>query len=292
MSVAEKVTAHLPYLRRFARAVTGSQKSGDAYVVSTLEAMLADPAIFPDDLAPRVALYRTFLKILNSIEWNADKSRDTAPQGLEAAHRNLEILTPPARQAFLLIAVEEFSPPDAALVMDIDAAELQRLIDEAGREIARQLATDVVIIEDEPLIALDLERLVTDARPSRRQDRPHRAAGDRGRQTRASGPHPRGHPAGGRQLRAGCRERDPAHVLRAGDFRDGLSAAAADRHAPRADVPHRQAVSCREREGDHQPGPVLRHPGPPRAAQASDGVGAAIHLQKDWGPRETIDREP
>jgi DNA-directed RNA polymerase specialized sigma24 family protein len=161
MSVAEKVTAHLPYLRRFARAVTGSQKSGDAYVVSTLEAMLADPAIFPDDLTPRVALYRTFLKILNSIEWNADEARDTAPQGLEAAGRNLEILTPPARQAFLLIAVEEFSPQDAALVMDIDAAELQRLIDEAGREIARQLATEVVIIEDEPLIALDLERLVT-----------------------------------------------------------------------------------------------------------------------------------
>ena len=57
--------------------------------------------------------------------------------------------------------MEEFSPQDAALVMDIDAAELQRLIDEAGREIARQLATEVVIIEDEPLIALDLERLVT-----------------------------------------------------------------------------------------------------------------------------------
>ena len=41
-----KVAAHLPYLRRFARAVTGSQKSGDAYVASTLEAMLADPTIF------------------------------------------------------------------------------------------------------------------------------------------------------------------------------------------------------------------------------------------------------
>ncbi len=46
MSIAERVTAHLPYLRRFARSVTGSQKSGDAYVVSTLEAMLADPSIF------------------------------------------------------------------------------------------------------------------------------------------------------------------------------------------------------------------------------------------------------
>jgi len=161
MSVAEKVTAHLPYLRRFARAVTGTQKSGDAYVVSTLEAILADPAIFPEKLPPRVALYRTFLKIVNSIDLNADKARDTGPQGLEAARRNLELLTPPARQAFLLIGVEEFSPQDAALVMDIDAVELQRLIDEAGREIARQLATDVVIIEDEPLIALDLERLVT-----------------------------------------------------------------------------------------------------------------------------------
>jgi DNA-directed RNA polymerase specialized sigma24 family protein len=161
MSVAEQVAAHLPYLRRFARAVTGTQKSGDAYVVSTLEAILADPAVFPNDIPPRVALYRTFLKILNSIDLNDDRSRDSAPQGLEAARRNLEILTPPARQAFLLIAVEEFSPQDAALAMDIDAVGLQRLIDEAGREIARQLATDVVIIEDEPLIALDLERLVT-----------------------------------------------------------------------------------------------------------------------------------
>jgi CheY-like chemotaxis protein len=60
-----------------------------------------------------------------------------------------------------LVAVEEFSPQDAAVVMDIDSTELQDLIDEAGREIARQIATDVVIIEDEPLIALDLERLVS-----------------------------------------------------------------------------------------------------------------------------------
>jgi DNA-directed RNA polymerase specialized sigma24 family protein len=162
MSVAKKVAAHLPYLRRFARSVTGSQKSGDAYVVSTLEAILADPSVFPDDLGPRVALYRTFLKILNSIEWNKQKSSEPPSLGLEAVHRNLEVLAPPARQAFLLIAVEEFSPADAAIVLDIDRGELQKLVDDAGREIARQIATDVVIIEDEPLIALDLERLVTD----------------------------------------------------------------------------------------------------------------------------------
>lgn len=162
MSIAERVTAHLPYLRRFARSVTGSQKSGDAYVVSTLEAMLADPAIFAAELPPRVALYRLFLKMLNSISLNTHKSDRQPHPALDAVRRNLEMLAPKARQAFLLVAVEEFQPHDAALVMDVDAGELQSLIDEAGREIAKQMATDVVIIEDEPLIALDLEQLVTD----------------------------------------------------------------------------------------------------------------------------------
>jgi CheY-like chemotaxis protein len=109
-----------------------------------------------------VALYRAFLKILNSIPLNNHKSETGAHPALDAAKRNLELLAPKARQAFLLVAVEEFQPQDAAAVMDISSEELQALIDEAGREIARQMATDVVIIEDEPLIALDLEQLVTD----------------------------------------------------------------------------------------------------------------------------------
>jgi DNA-directed RNA polymerase specialized sigma24 family protein len=159
MSVSEQVTAHLPRLRRFARAVTGSQKSGDAYVVSTLEAILADPSVFRDDLPPRVALFRTFLKIMNSVRVNGQTDAD-AQVGTDAASRNLGVLAPKARQAFLLVAVEELSPADAALALEVDAAELERLVDEAGRAIAQQLATDVVIIEDEPLIALQLELLV------------------------------------------------------------------------------------------------------------------------------------
>src|SRR5262245_66617866 len=79
MSLAERVTAHLPYLRRFARAVTGSQKSGDAYVASTLEAILADPSVFSKTLPPRVALYRTVLKILGSRKWTKKKHGHTPP---------------------------------------------------------------------------------------------------------------------------------------------------------------------------------------------------------------------
>ena len=45
MSKAQIIEQHLPFLRRYARALTGSQSSGDAYVVATLEAMVADPCL-------------------------------------------------------------------------------------------------------------------------------------------------------------------------------------------------------------------------------------------------------
>jgi CheY-like chemotaxis protein len=64
------------------------------------------------------------------------------------------------RQAFLLSAVEGFSAPDIASILGIDEGEVMELIDQAGREIAAQVATDVLVIEDEPMIAMDLESIV------------------------------------------------------------------------------------------------------------------------------------
>ena len=45
MSISDAVAPHIPYLRRFARALTGTQASGDAYVVATLEAFSPTPAV-------------------------------------------------------------------------------------------------------------------------------------------------------------------------------------------------------------------------------------------------------
>jgi DNA-directed RNA polymerase specialized sigma24 family protein/CheY-like chemotaxis protein len=164
MSIAESVNAHLPFLRRFARSLTGSQQAGDTAVVAALEAIIADPGRLDRDLEPRAALYRTFLDVLNAAppEEGTIGGGPSRHAALRAAERNLQTLTPKARQAFLLVAVEEFRPADAARIMGVEEAELQALIDEAGRDIARQVATDVVIVEDEPLIALDLVQLVSD----------------------------------------------------------------------------------------------------------------------------------
>ena len=70
MSIAKQIAPELPLLRRFARALSGSQKSGDAYVVSTLEALIAEPSVFPSDVAPRVGLYRVFTRLWTSVAVN------------------------------------------------------------------------------------------------------------------------------------------------------------------------------------------------------------------------------
>jgi DNA-directed RNA polymerase specialized sigma24 family protein len=160
MSIATAVAPHLPYLRRFARALTGSQASGDAYVVAVLEAFIEDPNAFARDMPARIALSRAFLKVWDSIPLNTEGS--DAGEEPDSADGNLDAITPRPRQAFLLMALEGFSLSEAAQVLDLPTQDVKALIDQAGAEIAEQIAADILIIEDEPLIAMDLEALVTD----------------------------------------------------------------------------------------------------------------------------------
>lgn len=156
MSLAREIAPHLPYLRRFARALSGSQASGDAYVVATLEALIAAPGSFPNDVPVRQALYRIFLKL-----WSPTATSQSAG-GVGPVERNLESLTPLPRQTFLLRTVEGFSTEEVANILEVTPQRATALIDQAGREIAEQVATNVLIIEDEPIIALDIEGLVQD----------------------------------------------------------------------------------------------------------------------------------
>ncbi|MGL5735709.1 MAG: response regulator [Beijerinckiaceae bacterium] len=159
-SLADSVAPHLPFLRRFARALVGSQDRGDAYVVAMLDALVADPSALRRDLPARVAVYQAFLRVWNAMPMNQTRERVTA--GLGAADRRIETLTPRPRQAFLLAALEEFTPAEISAILGTDEAEIRGLIDSAGREISDQLAARALIIEDEPLIALDIETLVTE----------------------------------------------------------------------------------------------------------------------------------
>ncbi|HVW91397.1 MAG TPA: response regulator [Devosia sp.] len=159
MTLSTRIAPHLPYLRRFSRAVTGSQTSGDAYVAAVLEALIADTSIFPEASSDRIALYKLFSRLFSS-------SNVAIPEPIsgfaweQRAARNLANLSPRPRQAFLLVSVEGFSNDQAAEVLDVSPEAFKDLLNEASQEISRQVATEILIIEDEPLIAMDIEQLV------------------------------------------------------------------------------------------------------------------------------------
>ncbi|USQ96218.1 anti-anti sigma factor/receiver protein PhyR [Caulobacter sp. RL271] len=159
MSLLARLAPHLPYIRRYARALTGDQQTGDHYVRVALEALAAGERSLDADLSPRVALYRVFHAIWLSSGAQLEARRDESATGDDAAQRLLRI-APRSRQAFLLTALEGFTPTEAAQILGCDFGEVERLISDAQAEIDAELATDVLIIEDEPVIAADIEALV------------------------------------------------------------------------------------------------------------------------------------
>ena len=163
MSLGQELAPHLPFLRRYARALTGSQGHGDTYVRATLEAIVAAPQDFPRDVDPRLGLYRTFHVIWSST--TDDDGRDEAvfeetSEGI--AQARLSRITPRSRQALLLTAMEGFTPEDAGYLIEAETDEVEGLVAEAMAEIERQTRAEVLIIEDEPIIAMDLETIVRD----------------------------------------------------------------------------------------------------------------------------------
>ena len=161
MTISESLAPHLPYLRRYARALTGSQASGDAYVRAALTALLVGKSALPADLTPRVALYRLFHTIWASTASHLDQDISVDVRRLTPEER-LRSLSSADRAALLLTAVEGFSLSEAGKILDETPEEVERSIVEAQHAIEKQLASRVLIIEDESIIAMDLENLVAE----------------------------------------------------------------------------------------------------------------------------------
>jgi CheY-like chemotaxis protein len=160
MHNTKQIAAHLPYLRRFARALTGSQPAGDAYATAALETIAVEPAALPADLDLNAALYKVLLTIWGSVPANRRHHAPVLADATAADGHDIEQITPLPRVCFLLHTVEGFSSDVIAKLVDRPVSRVRDLIDEAEREIAIQLHTDVLIIEDEPIISMDLEALV------------------------------------------------------------------------------------------------------------------------------------
>lgn len=151
MRFHEAIAGELAFLRRYARTLTGSQSVGDAAVRETLEAIIAAPEEFRGDVTPRVELYRVFHKI-----W-----ADSSLRPIDLPGAVVGALPRKSRKALLLTTIEGFREKDAAYILGISETELHGEVAGARHSINRMLAANVMIIEDEPIIALHLKNLMT-----------------------------------------------------------------------------------------------------------------------------------
>ena len=166
MSISQEVGRYIPFLRRFSRALTGSQAGGDAYALAALETLVADQTdksakarLRPGD-DPKIVLYRLLLDIWAAAPINAHTDHGEVGDLDPGARRNLDAISLRPRIAFLLNALEGFDVDEVARTLDVSPHEASALIEAANAEISNQIATDVLIIEDEPLIADDLREVV------------------------------------------------------------------------------------------------------------------------------------
>ncbi|NKE48329.1 response regulator [Roseomonas frigidaquae] len=137
----------LPYARRFARALTGSQSRGDGLVAEALRGELEAPAGLADAaLLARLTLYGAICRI--------SAARPDAEEGPASG------LSRPQRMLLLLTSLEELEPAHAALALGISTDQAMAHADAARSHLRAGAVARVLIIEDEPIIALDLQQLV------------------------------------------------------------------------------------------------------------------------------------
>ena len=157
VDLAQSIGRELPYLRRYARALTGSQTAGDNYAAATLETILSDRNLMEAD-ETRIGLFRAFHAIWQSSGQPVASESQTTREAAAQAH--LRGLTANSREALLLRTIEELRYDQIARIMQIEQAEAEELVQIALNEMGRAISGRVMIIEDETIIAMDLKGIV------------------------------------------------------------------------------------------------------------------------------------
>jgi CheY-like chemotaxis protein/DNA-directed RNA polymerase specialized sigma24 family protein len=152
-----EIARSLPYLRRYARALTGSHQTGDHYAAATLEAILADRAILAAGEDVKTALFRSFHAVWSSAGAPVGQPDTRLSQRAQA---HMEGLTPNSREALLLHSIEGFNALGIGSILGIGADEAEGLILAALREMEDAVAGMVMVIEDEAIIAMDIADIV------------------------------------------------------------------------------------------------------------------------------------
>jgi DNA-directed RNA polymerase specialized sigma24 family protein/CheY-like chemotaxis protein len=159
----EEAAAALPYLRRYARALTGSQQNGDQWVRLCVEVLLQQPDLLNSKATTTVDVFALFHRLhqpFGALEpENLGKAAD-APARLKT---HLTDIPQRQRQVLLLTVLEGFSIHEVAQILGISVDEAESDLEQARDELERVASVRVLVIEDEAVIALDVAKIVRNA---------------------------------------------------------------------------------------------------------------------------------
>ena len=150
VSIRRHVRSELPFLRRFGRALTGNQQLADLCVVQLLDDLVDSPTLMQTAHNSKAALYKHLLAMLNSFA-------NAAAEGESPA-----FLSPLSRQAQLLTSVEGFTREEVGEILGLTEDRVALLLLESAKQNSWAGSATVLVIEDEPLISMQLERLIDD----------------------------------------------------------------------------------------------------------------------------------
>lgn len=140
--LADELERHLPYLRRYARALTGSQTNGDDLAFRALQRIGANRSQVAADRTVRLSLFRAFHHI-----WSDDRAAIKDP-------------TDGSREALLLATLEGFSREDIGFILEAPPNDVAALLRQAMQDIQKGGTGDILIIEDDAIIATDLRTIL------------------------------------------------------------------------------------------------------------------------------------
>ena len=155
----ENVLRHVPHLRRHARLLSGSKDVGDEYVRIALELIVAEPERMQGG-DERILLFRAFHAVWSALN-ESDRRRSVDAITIEdRLDQGLAALAPVERRVLLLAVVEQMSLEQVAQILDLDVDTGRRHLAEARASLRHEVELPVLIIEDEPMIAIELSQIV------------------------------------------------------------------------------------------------------------------------------------
>jgi CheY-like chemotaxis protein len=160
--LSEAITRTLPFLRRYARAVSGSQQRGDEWVRLCAEVAVRQPELIAKVADTKLSVFKLFHSLQQPFG-GLDRASAGAESVSSRLKESLTDMAPLQRQVLLLTVLEGFTVGDAAEILGIDVEAAERSLEEARLELRRVASVRVLVIEDEAIIALDVADIVRNA---------------------------------------------------------------------------------------------------------------------------------